>query len=365
MKGALSLAALAIASTVSAQTPGAKPRVERLAKGVYTIIHPDATTDWSTNTTDWPNSNVGVIVGDTAVLVVDSDYLPSAAKADIALIRTLTTKPVRFLVNTHWHGDHTHGNSVYRDAFPGISIVGARENGDFIRINQARFPALMGPTGIRAQQVAELERLLTSGQDSAHHALSANERERLSLNIAQRRQEVDELSKLVVAPPTALFDTEMRIDLGHREVVLHNWGRANSPADVTAYVPGERVLFTGDILVHPVPYAFRAYPTHWSRVLRQIEAIPIAALVPGHGPVQRDHVYTALVRELMDSTLARTRAIVLRGGTVDSVTSGLDLGDFRARFVRPDDALARVLWDESVKAALPGRAYYCAIGYDC
>jgi glyoxylase-like metal-dependent hydrolase (beta-lactamase superfamily II) len=106
MKGALLLAALAIASTVSAQTPNAKPRVERLANGVYAIIHPDATTDWSTNTTDWPNSNVGVIVGDTAVLVVDSDYLPSAAKADIALIRTLTKKPVRFLVNTHWHGDH-------------------------------------------------------------------------------------------------------------------------------------------------------------------------------------------------------------------------------------------------------------------
>jgi len=65
--------------------------------------------------------------------------------------------------------------------------------------------------------------------------------------LRQRRQEIDELSKLVVAPPTALFDTEMRIDLGHREVILHNWGRANSPADVTAYVPGERILFTGDI----------------------------------------------------------------------------------------------------------------------
>src|SRR5215210_368914 len=139
MKGLLTLL-MVVAAELSAQTSGAKARVERLADGVYAIIHPDATTDWATNTTDWPHSNVGVVIGDTAVLVIDSDYLPSAAKADIALIRTLTTKPVRFLVNTHWHGDHTHGNSVYRDSFPGITIIGARENRDFIEINQARFP---------------------------------------------------------------------------------------------------------------------------------------------------------------------------------------------------------------------------------
>jgi len=162
-----------------------------------------------------------------------------------------------------------------------------------------------------------------------------------------------------------LFDTEMPIELGNRRVILHNWGRANSPDDVTIYVPGEKVLFTGDILVHPVPYAYRAYPTHWSKVLRQIETLPIVALVPGHGPVLHDHAYTRLVRELMDSTLARTREIVLRAGTVDSVKKKLNLDDFRSRFVRPDDALARVLWDDSITGALPSRAYYCSIGYDC
>jgi glyoxylase-like metal-dependent hydrolase (beta-lactamase superfamily II) len=360
-----SLAALIFAANLPAQSPNAQVRVERLAEGIYAIIHPDATTDWSTNTTDWPNSNVGVIIGDTAVLVIDSNYLPSQARADIALIRKLTPKPVRFLVNTHWHGDHTHGNSVYRDTFPGISIVGARENRDYIEINQARFPSFMAPVGLRARQIRDLERLLATGSDSAGHPLPVSERARLALNVAQRRQEIEELSNLKVAPPTMLFDTEMRIDLGNRMVILRNWGRANSPDDVTIYVPGEKVFFSGDILVHPVPYAFRAYPTHWAKVLRQIETIPIVALIPGHGPVQHDHAYTSQVRELMDSTIARTRGIVLRAGTVDSVKKQLDLSDFRTRFVRPDDALARVLWDESIKDALAGRAYYCAIGYDC
>lgn len=357
--------ACAYPARISGQTPDAKPRVERLAKGVYAIIHPDATTDWATNTTDWPNSNVGVIIGDKEVLVVDADYLPSVARADIAEIRKLTDKPVRYLVNTHWHGDHTHGNSVYRDTFAGINIVGARENAYYIEINQARFPSFMTSAGIRAHQIHDLERLQANGADSAGHPLSPPERSRLALNIAQKKQEIDELSKLVVAPPTKLFDTELRIDLGHRLVVLHNWGRANSPDDVTIYVPGEKILFSGDILVHPVPYTYRSYPTHWSQVLRQVESIPVVALVPGHGPVQHDHTYTRLVNELMDSTLARSRAIIMRAGTVDSVKKNLDLSDFRARFVRADDALARALWDDSILGALPGRAYYCAIGYDC
>jgi glyoxylase-like metal-dependent hydrolase (beta-lactamase superfamily II) len=223
----------------------------------------------------------------------------------------------------------------------------------------------MTSSGARAQQIRDLERLQASGNDSAGHALSADERLRLALNIAQKRQEIDELSKLVVAPPTRLFDTEMQIDLGNRRVILHNWGRANSPADVTIYLPAEKILFSGDILVHPVPYTYRSYPTHWSKVLREIESIPVISLVPGHGSVQNDHAYTSLVRELMDSTLARSRAIIMRAGTVDSVKKNLDLSDFRARFVHPDDALAKALWDDSIIGALPGRAYYCAIGYDC
>ena len=359
------LMALGFAAGVAAQVPNAQPRVERLAAGVYTIIHPDATRDWATNTTDWPNSNVGVIIGDSAVLVVDSDYLSSAARADIALIRTLTTKPVRYLVNTHWHGDHTHGNSVYRDAFPALSIVGARENHDFIQINQARFPSLMTQSGLRAQYIRDLEVMLSNGRDSAGRVISAAEQVRLSLNIAQRRREVDELSMLKVAPPTVLFDSVMRIDLGRKVVILRNWGRANSPSDVTIYVPGDRILFAGDIVVHPVPYAWRSYPTHWAKVLTGIEGVAVTALVPGHGPIQRDHGYTRLVHALMDSTLARTRAIVLRGGTVDSVKKKLDLRDLERRFVKPGDTLARVLWDDSIKDGLAGRAYYCAIGYDC
>src|SRR5918996_1521336 len=103
-------------------------RVERLADGVFAIIHDDATDQW-------PHGNTGVVVYDQGVLVVDATYLPSRARADIALIRALTDKPVRFLVNTHWHMDHTYGNEAYRNAFPDVVIVTERETREFSELN--------------------------------------------------------------------------------------------------------------------------------------------------------------------------------------------------------------------------------------
>ena len=75
----------------------------------------------------FPQGNSTVIIGEREALVVDSCYMSSSAAEDIAQIRQWTNKPVRYLVNTHWHFDHTMGNGVYWDAFPGLSIVAHTE----------------------------------------------------------------------------------------------------------------------------------------------------------------------------------------------------------------------------------------------
>ena len=90
--------------------------VTQIAEGVYVIRHPDAPDTF-------PQGNTTVVIGERDVLVVDSCYLPSSAREDIEQIRRWTTKPVRYLVNTHWHYDHTMGNGAYAEAFPGLAIV--------------------------------------------------------------------------------------------------------------------------------------------------------------------------------------------------------------------------------------------------
>ena len=319
---------LALAAPASAQTAtlprDSTARVERLADGVFAIIHDDATDQW-------PHSNTGVVLYDDGVLVVDATYLPSRARADIGLIRGLTDKPVRYLVNTHWHMDHTYGNEAYRDAFPQAVIVTERETREFCELNSqywAKFST--GPGSTRRPALRELEAELARGQDSAGKAHSAEEKTRLQRVVRQRTNELNELAKVRVVVADQVFDRAMTLRLGKRRIELVDHGKANSPHDVTVYLPEERILFTGDIVVQsPLPFTGAAWPVPWVGVLRDLERIPVKALVPGHGPVMRDHTYTRQVRELIQRTNAGVAAMLRRGTPVEQIQDSLTLEDVR------------------------------------
>ena len=247
------LTSLVAAAALAAQAPHARAqaslprdstaRVERLAEGVYAIIHDDATDQW-------PHGNTGVVVSEAGVLVVDATYLPSRARADIALIRRLTDRPIRYLVNTHWHMDHTHGNEAYRDAFPGVTIVTERQTRAFSELNTRYWSRYStAPDSPRRQGLRELEAELARGTDSTGRAHTAEEKRRLETVIRQRNGELDELANVRVVVADQVFDGATTLWLGGRRVELVDHGRANSPHDVTVYLPKERILFAGDILV--------------------------------------------------------------------------------------------------------------------
>src|SRR5688572_239269 len=153
---------LALSSYAAAQSKSlpsdAGAHVEALAPDVYAIIHRDATDEW-------PHGNTGVVVGKDGLLVVDSTYLPSRARADIALIRKLSDKPVRYLVNTHWHFDHNNGAVAYQQAYPGLQIISERETRNFIVLN-AQWWARMStaPNSARRKALQELEAQLAAGK---------------------------------------------------------------------------------------------------------------------------------------------------------------------------------------------------------
>src|SRR3954469_15804453 len=97
----------------------------KIAEGVYVIRHPDAPDTF-------PQGNTTLVIGDRECLAIDSGFLPSAAKADIAQIRQWSNKPVRYLMNTHWHLDHNNGNTLYAKEFPGVGIIAHFETAKMI-----------------------------------------------------------------------------------------------------------------------------------------------------------------------------------------------------------------------------------------
>ena len=301
-------------------------RVERVADGVYAIIHDDATDQW-------PHGNTGVVVYDRGVLVIDATYLPSRARDDIALIRALTDRPVRYVVNTHWHMDHTHGNESYKAAFPDAVILTERETREYTALNTrywSRFST--GPASTRRAALAELEAELARGSDSTGRAHPPEEKRRLQTVIRQRGRELEELAKVRIVVADQVFDGRMTLQLGGTRVELVDRGRANSPHDVTVYLPEQRVLFTGDIVVQsPLPYTGASWPVQWAGVLRELERVPVAAVVPGHGPVMRDHTYTRQVRELLEAVNARVGAMLREGRPLEQTQDSVRLDDIRRR----------------------------------
>lgn len=335
--GALTiLAAVVAASPSHAASSASRARtVEEVAPGVHLIRHPDAPDEF-------PQSNTTVVVGAREVLVVDSCYLPSAAREDIATIRALTDKPVRWLVNTHWHYDHQMGNAAYRDAFPGISIVAHVETRNQIAGYDpgwfARFPD-------RARQ---FQKLLDDGQDQDGRALSDNDKKtyRHALaGLAPVGREFAELApRAADLVPDAAFEESLSIDLGGRVAEVRFLGRGNTAGDAVVWLPQERVLAAGDLVVHPVPYLGGGFPGEFVRTLGRLVALDPLLIVPGHGELLRGTAYPRAVAEFIAAVNDAVSAAVHRLGNGSrnlpdiqkAVEGGMDVASWRQRFAGDD-----------------------------
>ncbi len=338
------LATSAALAMLAAQPADDGRSVTRVADGVWVIRH---------RTTPFEGGNTTVIVGDRDVLVVDACQLPYAAREDIAEIRRLTPKPVRWLVNTHWHNDHVTGNGAYAAAFPGLAIVAHAETKRDMDLNLPNAPRRSAP-GL-AQALDATTRALAAGTDDAGRPLTTAGRAALEA-LARRRQAVDDYAALPYTPPTVTFARALDIDLGGRPVRVRHLGRGNTNGDAVVHLPRERIAVVGDLLVHPLPFAYDGYPSEWAATLGRVAALDAAVLVPGHGDVLRDGAYLGLVRDLLRSAVDQVNARLHVVGpaefrTLEEVAPHVDLSPFRARFAGGDSALA-TRFDETAAAVV-------------
>jgi cyclase len=300
--------------------------VTKLADGVYAIEHGSA------------GGNTTVIIGDRQVFVVDACFLPSAARADIAQIRTWTDKPVTFLLNTHFHNDHNLGNRVYMDAFPALTIVA--------HVETKRDMDMFGPGSARREQedLAALQNMLAAGKSRDGQPLTPGDETRIRNAIARHESWIQEIKPLTFQTATLTFDHDFAIDVGNRIVQVMFPGRGNTNGDAVAYLPKERILVTGDLVVSPIPYFYDGYPVEWIRTLDNLARMDAATIVPGHGSLLHDNAYILLLRDLlvsavdqMNAKLSRTRPAMFQ--SLDDVKGSVDLTQFRTRFAGSDPHL--------------------------
>ena len=274
------LPALADSSNTSARS------VTRPASGLYVIRHPDAPDGF-------PQSNTVVVIGAERVLVVDSCLLPSTTRQDVEEIRRWTKLPVTYLVNTHWHFDHTLGNATYAAAWPAVQIVAHAET--------ARKIASYNPGAVARypQRAERFRKMLDTGKQENGEPVSPALRADLEKSIAGLQPVVDEFRTVRQRLVDLAFDQSLSLDLGGREVKLLWLGRANTAGDTIVWLPKERIALVGDTLVHPVPYLFGGFPWDLPATLDRIAALEPLVLIPGHGDTMTDLSYVRQTRDLV------------------------------------------------------------------
>jgi cyclase len=300
------------------------------------------------------SSNVVAVIGQTGVLIFDTGSHPSVSRQIAADVRKLTPLPVRIIVNSHWHDDHFIGNAEFAAAYPAAQIVAHRFTADILPTRAARSFGAACREEMRKGS-AGLREMLRTGKRADGSELNATSRERAQSFVLDADAHATECDRMRLRGADLAFEQSLDIDLGGRLVQLKFLGRANTAGDIVAHVPDAKVLLSGDILVHPFPFATESYIGEWAQVLQKIEAMDTVAIVPGHGPVQRDKLYLTTVREVMASIDQQVRSAYQPGITLEQVSRVVNLGIFRQR-IAGDDRFLQANFDYMMGLAI-GRAY--------
>jgi len=333
-----------------AQTPAPYPfsfETVKVADGIYAFIEAPGKAIVSGNSV--------LVIGDDSALVVDTGHHPELSRRMTEEIRALTRKPVRYVVNTHWHNDHVSGNWIFAEAFPEARFIAHRFTAEVL---EAEVRPYYGEPCARflGSQMKPLREAYDKGLTVDGKPLEGARRERYADFLAQGAAGLAECMAFRYRGSDIAFNERVTIRLGKRNVEVLWLGRANTGGDAVIRVPDAKVVITGDIVVHPFPFATQLYIGVWAAVLRKLEAMDADAIVPGHGFVMRDKKYIVDLAELMESIMKQARAAYRPGITVDELRAKIDVEPFKER-IAGGNAFIEANFNAMIKSSAVNRAF--------
>src|SRR5215471_2653235 len=244
---------------------GSAYKFEKIADGVY----------YATVTAPGLGSNNVVIVNDTDVLIVDTGTSPAAARAFVEDIKKLTDKPIRYVVNTHWHYDHTAGNQIFG---PEVQIIAT----DYLHQMLATVDVLHREPFLTSQVTGLLARIDTLNRQIAAEG-DAQQKAALQRDLADTQRLQQNNSEIKVTPPNIHYSTKMVLHTGGREIDLLFLGRGHTGGDTVVFLPKERIVCTGDLMQSRLAYIGDAFFSEWITTLEELKKLDFAVDLPGHG----------------------------------------------------------------------------------
>jgi cyclase len=333
--GGVLTAWLAPAST-DAQGAGVRHRMTKITETIYRA---DAPGTPGINSTSW------VFINDADVLVTDSEGSPASAQSLLAGVASVTSKPVRYLVDTHFHIDHAYGSSALPSS---VQIIGS----DFTR------RMLLGPETRQGVTFKNFTDPIPGRIENLRKQIAAEtdpqKKTTLEGQLASQEATLKVYSgNFPLQPPSVTVKTTMSVWSGNKEFQIMWIGRAHTAGDVVVYVPSERAAASGDILFKSmVGWQGDAFPNDHPATLDALKKLDIDLLLPGHG----DHIQG---KAGIDTAIANMQAYLReewrqaseakkQGASPDDALKKMDLSKFREAYgngVAPSLAAVRRMYD--------------------
>ncbi|MBR1150603.1 quinoprotein relay system zinc metallohydrolase 2 [Bradyrhizobium sp. JYMT SZCCT0428] len=282
------------ATSTLAQAKAQELPVSEVAPGIF--VH-QGQTALMTGENEGATANIGFIIGESAVAVIDTGGSVREGQRLLAAIRARTDKPIRYVIYTHGHPDHVFGGAAF--AGDGTEFVGHR--------NLPRALAARGP---------------------------------FYLDAFRRIMGAQSLDGVRMIPPTLLVDGTIKLDLGSRTLTLKSWPAAHSDNDVTVFDEQTKTLFAGDLVFLGHIPVLDGSIRGWLAVIDELGALPAQRVIPGHGPVSEWPGALADQRRYLETLAADVRKLVARGAPITVAADTAAAGE-RPRWQLFDDYNAR------------------------
>jgi glyoxylase-like metal-dependent hydrolase (beta-lactamase superfamily II) len=262
-----------------------------------------------------------VVVNANDVLIVDSATSPAAARAFVADIKLLTDKPVRYVVNTHWHYDHTDGNSIFG---PEVQIIAH----DYVRQAIEKFDILHNEpfrSSTRNAGPALIDSFKKQIAAQKDPRLKAALEKKLADTEAAMKDFARDIKEIKPTPPNLTYTDKLVLHRGGREIDLLFLGRGHTGGDTVVFLPKEHIVCTGDLMESRIAYMGSAYFDEWLKTLDALKRLDFTVDLPGHGaPFTNKSLITAFQSYLSD-VVAQVAKLRAQGISADEATKRVDL----------------------------------------